>query len=675
MDSFQGSSPPNFISFCLAKQPGDELQTQTNPAVDIPGQRTQTIVSVGTSSNVRRPQLSPPPFPSIRPPRSPSSTDSNVDVTSYADEKLQLLEQAQQQSEGHTSEDSERREQETDRGILERPSSAGIETRDTAPVFRTSTPTSGVAGETKELDLTQLETGLTIAPSSRTVLPELLPTNITPAEMSAASFLQPETDESSSLCDVPRLSTGTPKVRWLGDETGTEEAGDTSSQASAPQLYAYLPIGNEADTVGERSSTDTFAAMPDPMRPSTSAAQDPKIRELSGRSRAILKQYFDDDASTITFPLGHRTVAFTEPQIYHLLRVLTDETLKMSYSTMEQMVIGAVRGAPVTSSARTDHFKIRPRAQTPAPGLQSDSEDSSRAEYCSGSGTDTSEGSSAGQESGGLESFNDTDSSGEMALISQAFKEPFSHVPPSRADPAQAGFESTDQSSLDATLSELCTQTVPVQPPAPSSSKLPKKKRRGHTRGIPMKEEFFSKIGWTRSFISGPADPLHNPYMVWCHICKKNISVKTKGTLEILRHHRTEKHLRRDQRWRYEHLKSVDPVTGKVQHRVRGRNGKILTKIELAKELPKFIHVELIDIGERFPFYDDFVKGTSTTLVTPASRAKTQIHLVGDFVQTHGDLGVLRRLWAQIGSLTNYQTSYCDFDWGEERISVSSLSG
>ena len=328
------------------------------------------------------------------------------------------------------------------------------------------------------------------------------------------------------------------------------------------------------------------------------------------------------------------------------------------------MVIGAVRRAPVTSSSRTDPFKIRPRAQTPGPGLQSDSEDSSRAGYCSGSGTDTSEGSSAGQESRRSE----TDSSGEMALISQAFKEPFSRVPPSRADPTQAGFESTEQSSLDATLSELRTQTAPAQPLVSSSGKLPKRKRRGHTRGVPMKEEFFSKIGWTRSFISGPADPLHNPYMVWCHICKKNISVKTKGTLEILRHHRTEKHLRRDQRWRYEHLKSVDPVTGKMQHRVRGRNGKILTKIELAKELPKFMHVELVDIGERFPFYDDFVKGTSTTLVTPGSRAKTQIHLIGDFVQTHGDLGVLRRLWAQIGSLTNYQTSYCDFDWGKNEF-------
>ena len=83
-----------------------------------------------------------------------------------------------------------------------------------------------------------------------------------------------------------------------------------------------------------------------------------------------------------------------------------------------------------------------------------------------------------------------------------------------------------------------------------------------------MKEEIFSKIGWTNSVISGPADPLHNPHMVWCNICKKNISVKTKDILEIPRHHRTEKHLRRDQRGRYEHLKSVHPVTGKMQHRV-----------------------------------------------------------------------------------------------------------
>ena len=67
----------------------------------------------------------------------------------------------------------------------------------------------------------------------------------------------------------------------------------------------------------------------------------------------------------------------------------------------------------------------------------------------------------------------------------------------------------------------------------------------------------------------------------------------------------------------------MDPVSGKVQHRVRDRNGKVMTRIELAKELPKFIRVEGVDVGERFLFYDDFVPGRTTALVTPESRAKT----------------------------------------------------
>ena len=159
-----------------------------------------------------------------------------------------------------------------------------------------------------------------------------------------------------------------------------------------------------------------------------------------------------------------------------------------------------------------------------------------------------------------------------------------------------------------------------------------------------MREEFFAKIGWTRSFISGPADPVHNPHIVWCHMCKKNFSIKSKGPLEIFRHHRTEKHLRRDQRWRYEHLRSVDLVGGKIQHLVSGRNGRVLSNIELAKELPKFINVELVDIGERFAFYDDFVRGRTTPLSTREPRARTQLCFVADFLQTQGDLSILRNL-------------------------------
>ena len=93
--------------------------------------------------------------------------------------------------------------------------------------------------------------------------------------------------------------------------------------------------------------------------------------------------------------------------------------------------------------------------------------------------------------------------------------------------------------------------------------------------------------------------------------------------------------------------------------------------MEWAKELPKFIHVELVDVGERFPFYEAFIRGTTTAVVTPESRTRTQLCLIGEFIHTHGDLSVLRNLWATVGSNTNHQAAFCTFDWGEERLSVS----
>ena len=147
-----------------------------------------------------------------------------------------------------------------------------------------------------------------------------------------------------------------------------------------------------------------------------------------------------------------------------------------------------------------------------------------------------------------------------------------------------------------------------------------KAKERMPLRGVPRRDEFFAKIGLARSFISGPAD--HSIIHTWFGVKSvRKISIRVKGNIEILRHHRSEKHLRRDQRWPYEHLKSADSITQKTQHRVRGRNGKILTKIEVTKDILKIIPVEPVDFGERFLFYDDSIHlGRTTAVVTPESR-------------------------------------------------------
>ena len=86
-----------------------------------------------------------------------------------------------------------------------------------------------------------------------------------------------------------------------------------------------------------------------------------------------------------------------------------------------------------------------------------------------------------------------------------------------------------------------------------------------------------------------------------------------------------------------------------------------------------FIHTELVDAGERFPFENDFLRGGTAAIVTPLSRVKIQICLIGEFVSKQEDISLLRSLWAQTGSFTNFQATYCNFDWSEERITVSAF--
>ena len=80
-----------------------------------------------------------------------------------------------------------------------------------------------------------------------------------------------------------------------------------------------------------------------------------------------------------------------------------------------------------------------------------------------------------------------------------------------------------------------------------------------------------------------------------------------RGPREIVRHYQTEGHLRKDQSWRYEHLGKLDKVSGTIVHAVRGKDGHVLSTFELQKEKPLFESVPLVDIGPRYPFYDEYM--------------------------------------------------------------------
>ena len=676
MDFFQGSLPPNFISFCLEQQNVDEPQIQSITTTGNSTALPQRPLPISMPSSTP----SPPPFPPIRTflgqaqqltADSPFSNESNVDVTAYADEMVQRMEVSQGLTDTNPASPTE-----------EEPSPAQdpvVPDVDHVPIqVRTSTPTPLEQPGTEVTSISQLESSLSVAPQSQSRFPELQLAQNRSHDTSAVSFLQSDDEASSSVHEPPPLLGGAGHFTAPVDHSDTTQAVDTTSQSEIPLLYASVPFGT-----GSASETqeDSGSEIHDPGPPGTSRfnpqPQEEVLRNLSGRSRATFKQYFEAE-DPYTFPVGQRVVAFTEPQVYHLLRVLTDEAINMTCTTMERMVIGAVKGTPVTAPSRTEKFRTRARAPSPGSNRQAGSS-SDELSVDLGSQPSPQLDLSTLQDVSGLSYLEDSDSSMERLLIDRVYNKT---APENLSTASQSGLphnttegetELQEKSSLDCTLSELRGQSPTQKSRQAVVSARKSKSKRMPRRGVPMREEFFSKIAWTRSFISGPADPLHNPYMVWCHMCKKNFSIKTKGTVEILRHHRTEKHLRRDQRWRFEHLKTVDDVSGKVQHRVRGRDGKILNKSDLAQELPRFIHTVLVDVGERHPFYEDYLKGHSSAPVTPQSRLQAQICLLGDFVQDSGNIAILRRLWDRAGSYTGFQSVFQDFDWSEDHIMVSSL--
>ena len=172
---------------------------QTNTLTDTLVESMPAVAPVSAPNIARGLVPSPPPFPPTRPPKLPITSTNHPEVVSSNSGSFQPLEKSvtPQQFEGRNEETTEEERQDSEnmpKGVLP----VDTTTATTPLLFRTSTPTQNLAGSSEELNLTQLETGFTIASSSRTVLPELLSVVYPAVEVSTPSFLRPEIDDGSS---------------------------------------------------------------------------------------------------------------------------------------------------------------------------------------------------------------------------------------------------------------------------------------------------------------------------------------------------------------------------------------------------------------------------------------------------------------------------------------------
>ena len=144
-------------------------------------------------------------------------------------------------------------------------------------------------------------------------------------------------------------------------------------------------------------------------------------------------------------------------------------------------------------------------------------------------------------------------------------------------------------------------------------------------------------------------------------ICRRNMSMKSRGLYELKRQFQREQLLRADQRFRALYHPS----------KVRGSDGRTTlygSKLEAEKEL--FMHLDVPELDHKRPYYYDVVEGKPFNFTTASSRTLIQIELLLIFLRGGGQLWTLEEYWTQVGVLTGLSVSTADFNWSSSYVSV-----
>ena len=176
-------------------------------------------------------------------------------------------------------------------------------------------------------------------------------------------------------------------------------------------------------------------------------------------------------------------------------------------------------------------------------------------------------------------------------------------------------------------------------------------------------EEMLEIAPFAKIFATGPENPLKNRHCFYCLICRRNVSMKSRGLYELKRHFQREHHLRADQRFRARYHPS----------KIRGSDGRTLygSKLEAEKEL--FMHLDVQEWDHKRPFYYDVVQGKPFIFTSASSPTLIQIELLLIFLRGGGQLWTLEEYWTQVGVLTGHSASTADFNWSSSYFYVSIL--
>ena len=186
-----------------------------------------------------------------------------------------------------------------------------------------------------------------------------------------------------------------------------------------------------------------------------------------------------------------------------------------------------------------------------------------------------------------------------------------------------------------------------------------------HQRRVRSKRTFKMKKSYATSelarfFVTGSTDASTKLSEFYCRLCRKDVSVLTHGSPEVLRHFQGIRHFARDQRLRLE----------TPEWRVLGFDGKPLTEDELERQLDKILRAPLVVRDREYPFREDLIPDASGN-TDPQLPVLAKVSSLVDVLQLGGSYELVERLWEQFvltASRVNVSVT-----WSRNEVLISSV--
>ena len=184
-------------------------------------------------------------------------------------------------------------------------------------------------------------------------------------------------------------------------------------------------------------------------------------------------------------------------------------------------------------------------------------------------------------------------------------------------------------------------------------------------RRVRSKRTFKMKKSYTASelarfFVTAPTDASTKLSEFYCRLCRKDVSVLTHGSSEVMRQFQGIRHFAGDQRLRLE-------TPG---WRVLGFDGKPFTEDELEKQLEKILRAPLVVRDREYPFREELIPDASAN-ADPQLPALAKVSSLVDVLQLGGSYELVQRLWERFVSTASRVN--VSVTWSRKEVLVSSV--